>query len=261
MGAQAHDSRRCPLCGGVDARLLFERDGCPVVRCSCAMVYLPKEISYREQAAEHEFSESYAQETERRRRASPVLHAISRFARKLKAPMPQRLLGKTLEWRSSGRLLDLGCGDGSFLQAAARHFEVTGVEISAAMAERARQRLPAATIHTGPLTEVALADASFDVVTLFSVLEHEWRPLPALAVVARVLRRGGVTILKVPNFASWNRVIRGAEWCGIRLPDHCNYFTPATLARALATAGLIPHPRFRDTLPTSDSLWMAAEKT
>ncbi|MGH9794414.1 MAG: class I SAM-dependent methyltransferase [Candidatus Acidiferrales bacterium] len=260
MGAIAQQPRCCPLCGGEDARLLFERDGWPVVRCSCAMVYLAKEISYREQSAQHEFSESYAQETERRRRASPLLHAISRFARKLKPPMPQRLLGKTLERRTSGRLLDVGCGDGSFLQAAARHFEVTGVEISAAMAERARQRVRGAAIHTGPLTEIALPDASFDVVTLFSVLEHEWRPLPALAVVARVLRRGGVAILKAPNFATWNRMIRGAEWCGIRLPDHCNYFTPATLSRALVMARLTPRPRFRDMLPTSDSLWMAAEK-
>ncbi len=260
MGGHALQPRCCPLCGGDDVGLLFERDGWPVVRCACTMVYLAKEISYREQAAQHEFSESYAQETERRRRASPLLHAISRFTRKLKPPMPQRLLRKTLQWRASGRLLDVGCGDGSFLQAAARHFEVTGIEISPTMAERARQRVRSAAIHTGPLTEVTLPDASFDAVTLFSVLEHEWRPLPALAVVARVLRRGGVAILKVPNFASWNRVIRGREWCGIRLPDHCNYFTPATLARALATAGLTPHPRLHDMLPTSDSLWMAAEK-
>lgn len=261
MGSHAHEPRRCPLCGGDQARLLFERDGWPVVRCTCAMVYVAKEISYAEQAAQHEFSESYAQETERRRRASPLLHAISRVARKFKPPIPQRLLGKTLEWRTGGRLLDVGCGDGSFLEAAAQHFEVAGVEISEAMAQYARRRRPRATIHTGPLTEIALPDVSFDVVTLFSVLEHEWRPLPALAVVARVLRPGGVAILKVPNFASWNRVIRGAEWCGIRLPDHCNYFTPATLSRALTNARLTPRPRFRDMLPTSDSLWMAAERT
>lgn len=260
MGPHAHAPRCCPLCGGDEARLLFERDGWPVVRCTCAMVYVAKEISYAVQAAQHEFSESYAQETERRRRASPLLHAISRVARKLKPPMPQRLLSKTLEWRTGGRLLDVGCGDGSFLEAAAPHFEVAGVEISAAMAERARQRVASATIHAGPLTEMALAHESFDVVTLFSVLEHEWRPLPALAVVARVLRPGGVAILKAPNFASWNRVLRGAEWCGIRLPDHCNYFTPATLSRALATARLTPRPRFQDMLPTSDSLWMAAKK-
>jgi 2-polyprenyl-3-methyl-5-hydroxy-6-metoxy-1,4-benzoquinol methylase len=228
------------------------------------MVYLAKEISYGQQAREHEFAETYFVEQARRRQASPLLSAVSQFTRKLKPPMPERLLRQTLRWwpaRRAGKLLDIGCGDGAFLEAAARHFEVTGVEISAAQAERARQRLPVATIHTGPSTLAPLPENTFDVVTQFSVLEHEWHPLEALRCVARVLRPGGITILKVPNFASWNRVIRGVEWCGIRLPDHCNYFTPRTLRAALGQAGLDPLPwSFADRLPTSDSLWMAARK-
>lgn len=228
------------------------------------MVYLAKEISYAEQTEHHEFAGSYAQERERRRARSPLLHAISAVTRKLKPPMHERLLRQTLRWRGTaqgGALLDIGCGDGAFLAAAARHFEVSGVEISAAMAERARQRLPRATIHTGPATHAALAAESFDVVTQFSVLEHEWRPLDALRLVARVLRRGGVTVIKAPNFASWNRVIRGTEWCGVRVPDHCNYFAPRTLSRALGAAGLTPlRGSFADTLAFSDSLWMAAKK-
>lgn len=228
------------------------------------MVYLAREISYQAQAAEHEFAETYSVERERRRKASPLLHFVSSLTRKLKPPMPERLLHQTLRWRPAsqgGRLLDIGCGDGSFLEAAARHFEVTGVEISAAMANRARQRLPNATIHTRPSTQATLPESSFDLVTQFSVLEHEWRPLEALCVVARVLRPGGVTVIKVPNFASWNRVIRGVEWCGIRLPDHCNYFAPATLAAFLRRSGLEPLPgSFTDTFPTSDSLWMAAKR-
>lgn len=228
------------------------------------MVYLPMEIPYAEQAEHHEFAESYAQEHERRRARSPLLHAISAFTRRLKPPMPERLLRQTLRWRrpsQGGALLDFGCGDGAFLEVAARHFQVAGVEISAAMAERARQRLPKAIIHTGPSTGAPLAADSFDVVTQFSVLEHEWRPLEALRIVARVLRPGGVTVIKVPNFASWNRIIRGTEWCGIRLPDHCNYFTPATLAAFLKRAALEPlRGSLADTIPTSDSLWMAARK-
>lgn len=228
------------------------------------MVYLAKEISYQTQAEDHEFAETYSVERERRRKANPVLHLVSSFTRKLKPAMPQRLLRQTLRWRpgsQGSRLLDMGCGDGSFLVVASRHFEVTGVEISPAMAQRARQRLPNAAIHTGPGTEAPLPESAFDVVTQFSVLEHEWRPLDALGIVARVLRPGGVTVIKVPNFASWNRAIRGAEWCGIRLPDHCNYFTPATLAAFLTRAGLNPlRGSFADTLPTSDSLWMAAKK-
>ena len=262
--ARSAPPRQCPLCGSGESRLLFERDGWPVVQCPCAMVFLAKEISYQSQAQEHEFSEAYSVECERRRQASPLLHFVSNLTRRLKPPMPDRLLRQTLRWRPAlqgAKLLDIGCGDGAFLEAAAQHFEVTGVEISPAMAERARKRLPHATIHTGPSTEAPLPDNTFDVVTQFSVLEHEWRPRKALRMVARVLRPGGVTVIKVPNFASWNRTIRGVEWCGIRLPDHCNYFTPATLAAFLKRAGLTPlRGSLADTFPTSDSLWMAARK-
>ncbi len=228
------------------------------------MVFLARQISYQQQASEHEFAQTYFVEQERRRKKNPALLAISRVTRRLKPHMPVRLLRQTLRWRPSalgGALLDIGCGDGAFLEEAARHFSVTGVEISPAQAERARQRVPAAAIHACPLTEAPLTEASFDVVTQFSVLEHEWNPLQALAIAARVLKPGGVTIVKVPNFASWNRILRGPEWCGIRLPDHCNYFTPATLGAAFRKAGLSPlRGSFADRMPTSDSLWMAARK-
>lgn len=260
MNPASIQPRRCPLCGGTASRLVFERDAWPVVRCTCGMVYLSREYSYQEQAEHYGFSESYARERERRRRSSPVLAFLSGLTRRLKPPMAERLLGQTLRWRRTGRLLDIGCGDGAFLEAAARHFEVSGVEISPAMAERARRRLPGAEILTGPATGVELAAERFDIVTLFSVLEHEWRPLAALAGVARALCRGGIALVKVPNHASWNRTIRGVEWCGYRLPDHCNYFTPQTLSVAFKRARLRPLPRMRDMLPTSDSLWMAAEK-
>lgn len=228
------------------------------------MVYLARTISYDTQAADHEFAETYFVEQERRRKKNPLLLAISRVTRKLKPPMPIRLLRQTLRWhpaRRGGALLDIGCGDGAFLEAAAAHFRLAGVEISPGQAERARLRVPSATIFACPLIQTPVPPDTYDVATLFSVLEHEWNPVQALEIVCRSLKNGGVAIIKVPNFASWNRVLRGAEWCGVRLPDHCNYFTPATLSRALEQAGLRPLPlRFADHIPTSDSLWMAARK-
>jgi hypothetical protein len=76
-----------------------------------------------------------------------------------------------------------------------------------------------------------------------------------------VLKPGGITLLKTPNYACWNRTVMGGDWCGYHIPAHCNYFTPDTLAKMLRRAGLEPLPRpLLDRLPTSDSLWMAARK-
>jgi SAM-dependent methyltransferase len=219
------------------------------------------EITYQRQALELEFSESWRTEHERRKRRHPLLVAISGWTRKLKPEIGERLLAKTLRWRKSGTLLDCGCGDGKFLAEAQRFFEVWGVEISARAAALAQGRVPAGKIICAPITEAALPASYFGVVTLFSVLEHDWHPHSALRAAHAALKPGGIAVIKVPNHASWNRHIMAQDWCGYRLPDHCNYFTPRSLADMLRRAGLRPlRGSFLDRMPTSDSLWMAAEK-
>jgi len=258
-------TRPCPLCAGTARGLLFCRDSWDVVECaSCSMVYLAQEIPYSTQLDEHEFADSYVREHQRRKQKHPLLLAISGRTRKLKPEIGDRLLAQTLRWwpaAKGGKLLDFGCGDGKFLEKAAQYFAVTGVEISPRLAQMAAARVPGARIIRAPITEAALPAGAFDVVTQFSVLEHEWRPLDALRAAHRALAPAGITVLKVPNHASWNRHIMRADWCGYRLPDHCNYFTPRTLAAMLRSAGFTPLPgSLFDRFPTSDSLWLAARK-
>jgi hypothetical protein len=68
-------------------------------------------------------------------------------------------------------------------------------------------------------------------------------------------------IVKVPNYASWNRKIRANRWCGFRFPDHVNYFTPHTLKSMLQETGFqIVKFSIFDHLPTSDNMWLVARK-
>jgi 2-polyprenyl-3-methyl-5-hydroxy-6-metoxy-1,4-benzoquinol methylase len=265
----AHDhrsiTRPCPLCAALPRRTLYQRDGWNIVRCeACSMVFLDGQMNYETQRDDHDWIDDYEKETARRTKKNPVLLAFSNLVKKTRPETNQRLLAQTTRWISSGKLIDFGCGDGSFLARAAQQFDVFGIELSPRLAERARQKIGAAKVEEGPLTEIAngkFLAASFDVVTQFGYIEHEWQPLAGLQAAQRLLKPGGVTVLKTPNFASWNRSLNGLEWCGIHIPAHCNYFTPATLAAMLKRAGLEPLPRpVADSLPTSDSLWIAARK-
>lgn len=104
------------------------------------------------------------------------------------------------------------------------------------------------------------ADGFFTGVLARSFLEHEIRPLEVLQEIRRVLAPGGAVIIKVPNYASINRLTRGDDWCGYRFPDHVNYFEPGHLQHLLEQAGLeIARFGLRDYFPTSDNMWCVAK--
>jgi 2-polyprenyl-3-methyl-5-hydroxy-6-metoxy-1,4-benzoquinol methylase len=265
-GGSAHAAvRRCPLCGALERRPVAKRDAWQIVECrACAMVFIGNEIGYEEQSAEHDWLDDYPKEMERRKQKHPILLFLSRYTRRLRPETNARLLKQTVRWKQGGKLTDFGCGDASFMERAASKFDVTGIELSARLAAMSGKRMPGATIFEGPVTQVAdnkLPAGAFDMVTQFGYIEHEWQPLDGLRSAHRLLKPGGVTLIKTPNYASWNRCVMGMDWCGFHIPAHCNYFTPETLAKMLRRAGFEPLARpLLDRLPTSDSLWMAARK-
>ncbi|MGH9688302.1 MAG: class I SAM-dependent methyltransferase [Candidatus Acidiferrales bacterium] len=270
MNAVAHSStfaaRSCPLCGSTGNRQsLLRRDPWEIVECAeCSMVFIGAEIPYRVQAVEHDWEEEWRKDTIRRKREQPVMVFLSRVTRPLLPHTHGRLLSQTLHYVRSGKLVDFGCSDASFLVRAQKYFQVTGIDLSPRSVEIARRRVGAEKIIEGPVTEAAerrLLSNEFDVVTQLGFIEHDWQPQSALRAAHRVLKPGGITVIKTPNYASWNRAIRGEKWCGYRFPAHVNYFTPETLAKMLRQCGFEPVPRpWWDRLPTSDSLWMAARK-
>ncbi len=229
------------------------------------MVYLGEEIDYRTQAEQYDWEQTRPAESARRDRQRPAARTLSHGLRRLKKLTRRshgaRLLGVLRRHVQGGRLCDFGCGTGRLLAEASRWFRLWGVDISAAAVARARQHLPQAELFVGPVTRVRLSAESFDAVTMQSYLEHEQQPLAALGAAQAALKRDGVVALKVPNFASWNRRLRGRNWCGYRLPDHCNYFTPKTLRAALDKSGFEILPgSVLDGLPTSDNMYLAGRK-
>jgi SAM-dependent methyltransferase len=140
-----------------------------------------------------------------------------------------------------------------------------GVEISNELARLAAAALApygGRCVHASALEGLAaFDDGFFDLIVMSSFLEHENRPLPLLRESQRRLRNGGRVLIKVPNHASWNRILRGNRWCGYRWPDHVNYFTPRTLTAFARAAGLVvERMNLLDRFPFSDSLYAVLRK-
>ena len=106
-----------------------------------------------------------------------------------------------------------------------------------------------------------IESGSIDMVVMNSFLEHEFNPLDLLVAVHSAIKHDGCVVLKVPNFACWNRKIRGKRWAGYRFPDHVSYFTPRTLDMLAAEAGFeVVRQNFSDRLPLSDNMYAVLKK-
>jgi 2-polyprenyl-3-methyl-5-hydroxy-6-metoxy-1,4-benzoquinol methylase len=138
-----------------------------------------------------------------------------------------------------GRILDVGCASGAFLCAARDHgWETVGVEPSPILADRATAALGnRGRIMPCTLQEAGLPLASFDVVTLWDVLEHVPDPCGFLSACATLVREGGHVFANVPNLDSWPARLMGDRW-PLLLPEHLNYFNPPSLRRCGDRAGL-----------------------
>jgi 2-polyprenyl-3-methyl-5-hydroxy-6-metoxy-1,4-benzoquinol methylase len=144
---------------------------------------------------------------------------------------------QVLSWRGGGRLLDFGCGGGTFLaQMHRRAWQVTGVDISSSAVRRIRSELGLNAL-VGTLPHPQLRSASFDVITMWHSLEHVHAPRLVLREAYRLLVPGGKLILSVPNIDSLPFRWFGSAWFGLDLPRHLTHFAPATLQAMLEKVG------------------------
>jgi SAM-dependent methyltransferase len=265
-------TRACPLCGR-DSRgqpaLRFAPPPWRLRACAqCGFVYLENPPAVAVLEDELAWEKGYAAEHERRRRQDPLYRAgrAGDFLRHRVLKRNKFLALARRYFPARGKFLDVGCGDGRLLAALPEGSEPWGIEVSRGLAALAGERFRArgGRVLQAPALQgmEQLEAASFDGAAMISYLEHEPEPRPALAACARLLKPGACLILKTPNFASVNRRLRGARWCGFRWPEHVNYFTPASLRHAVENAGL-QVKRFGplDRLPTSDNMWLVVQQT
>ena len=138
----------------------------------------------------------------------------------------------------SGKLLDIGCASGLFLDQAARSgWDVFGVEPNAVLSAEAAGRLGKNRVWCTTLEEANLDAGSFDAITMWDVLEHVVDPPGFLQLCARLLRPAGKILAKVPDFDSLQARLMGARW-PLLLPEHLGYFTRVSLCACGERANL-----------------------
>ncbi len=155
---------------------------------------------------------------------------------------PGPLLGPILAAvakRPPGRVLDVGCGAGEFLDlCAALGWQTVGVELSPRAVELARGAGHEA--YCADFLSAPLSPGSFQLIHMSHVLEHMPDPLAALRHARELLAPDGLLIVRVPNIGSpWARAF-GCDWYPLDVPRHLWHFSRDTLLAALGKASLAP---------------------
>jgi 2-polyprenyl-3-methyl-5-hydroxy-6-metoxy-1,4-benzoquinol methylase len=228
---------RCNLCGADHTAPVVEIDGFHIVRCrQCGLVYVNPR--YGEDALHEIYTESYYDH-------DGIANGLEfygydnylRDEENIKITFAKRL--KTIErYVAKGRLLDVGCATGFFLDLArGQGWEVVGTEVSDFAARYARERF-GLDVRVGTLRGLGLTGEAFDVVTTWDVIEHVLDPMAELQEMRRILRDDGILSIITPNAGSLVARLLGRRWEEFRrVREHVYFFSRNTLTRMLEKVG------------------------
>lgn len=227
----------CQLCGSQEGAEMFQDPPYRVLRCStCDLVYVTPR--HDEDALHKLYGEDYW------RSNSPKTRGYACYAEE--EPLYLRTFRKRLELVRNHipdgkiRVLDIGCAAGFFLRVMNEEgHEVRGVEVSADIAALAIEHLGEANIHVGFLDQLEPQQSgfeigSFDLITMWDVIEHVPDPQGLLQQAHKLLKPDGTLILETQNVDSRFAGILGKKWQHFKHEEHLYHFNPKTITRLLA---------------------------
>lgn len=230
----------CPACAGTDIREnLRIRDHSvsgevfPVWHCMNCHLKFTQDVPDSTSIGKYYQSEAYVSHTETRKGlVNRLYHAVRSHTLQQK-----RTLVSTGVTSSSPAILDYGCGTGAFLKVMKEGgWSVTGLEPDPLARQNALQ------LHgieaSSPDRLSTIADDTFDVITLWHVLEHVHELQTTLDHLKRVLKPGGTLYIAVPNHKSSDALHYGGSWAAWDVPRHLYHFSPEALRSLMQRKGL-----------------------
>ena len=222
---------KCCLCKGGRSEIFLETPGGNYLRCvNCGLVLFDNIPDMSE--IKSIYCDEYFTEKKRNGCGADFLGEehlyLARFKNRL-----ERIEKKI----AKGRILDIGASVGQFLFAAKeRGWDISGVEVSAAAVQMAKQRY-GINIQAGALEDARIQEGPFDVITLWHVFEHFPGPVQALKKIHALLKKDGCLVMEVPNIGSREALLNGANWAYLRPGEHLYHYTRDTITGTLEAAG------------------------
>lgn len=228
---------KCPLCksGNILNHLLVKdhavsKKEFTLCRCGdCELQFTNPRPKEEEIGPYYDFKEYYSH-------GDKVQNFTQWLYQKIRKSSIRRKVGLINRLSKSGALLDYGCGTGEFLQEAKRQqWTVSGIEPSEKARIQALGKLPTEVLEN--LSEVSELE-SYDVVTLFHVLEHIHSLRKTVKKITSHLKSNGYLVIAVPNPESADAKHYGNDWAGYDVPRHLYHFSEKSMTIFQAQFGL-----------------------
>ncbi len=238
----------CPLCGGASREILIEptervdepqalygaasgvRGTQRIVRCNdCGMMYESPRLPEEAIIAGYAGADDAGHDSQHHMRVKSFAASLRRFAKRLPP--------------AGSTILDVGTAGGAFLEAADEFgFRASGIEPSQYLASAACER--GFDVRAGTLKDGLFGDETFDVISMWDVIEHLCEPREEVRLVHGMLEPGGTFLLNFPDSGTLQAKLAGRRFWWL-LSVHVSYFTKKTMRKLLEDAGFEVEPMGR----------------
>ncbi len=232
--------KACPLCGGTQLEPTLtctdryaSGETFRLCRCRACGFVFTQDFPAEDEIGRYYETPDYISHSDTRR---GLMNTVYHWVRTLMLSRKARLVMDESH-RRRGRLLDIGTGTGYFAHAMdARGWQVDAVEKNAGARLFAKEHFG---LEVLPDEALDTLRGTYDVITLWHVMEHLERLDETWERLGRLLAPKGVLVVAVPNCASADACRYGADWAAYDVPRHLWHFTPGTMQRFGAKHGFI----------------------
>lgn len=227
----------CPWCGSPSDQTYIElkdyfltKEDFKIIECpKCGLLYTTPRPSSDVIGKYYKSEEYYSHQQNKKGLIPKIYEFVKSFNIKNKSSLAIGGLEK-------GALLDIGCGVGDFLvHVKSKGWAVQGIEPSADAKTIAELRL--GFLPKDPSEYASLKDGTFDVITLWHVLEHIDDLHFQISEIYRLLKPKGRLVIALPNFQAYDCQYYKDKWAAWDVPRHLNHFSSDTLLGIISDSG------------------------
>lgn len=170
-------------------------------------------------------SEDYISHTNSKRN---LFEKVYHFIRGISLKRKLKLINSFIS--EDKKLLDIGCGTGAFLKTALDNgWEISGIEPNEKARAIANESCNNSVFNTNELNNIK--SKSFDVITLWHVLEHLPNLEQQVLTFKRLLKPNGTLVIAVPNFKSYDALHYKSFWAAFDVPRHLWHFSKDSISK------------------------------